>query len=207
MIIIIAAAGEGRRLNKHKPKIMIEVTGKTILQHQLAAFSPSDEIRLVVGYQADEVIKLAFNLNKNIKIFVNEKFLTTGVPYSFCMACEDIDENVLLVDGDLIFDKETVDRFRLVKSGIGVCNITTENAVKCLVSDGQICTFGRGDHEWACICKIHPSVLMKNDRFVCDSLARKLPTPAIPVHRVEIDTPADLENAERILLNNELGNM
>jgi choline kinase len=199
--IVIAAAGEGSRLGMRVPKAMVEVAGKTILEYQLGAFSNDDDVRIVAGFKIAEISELAARLNPRVKIYENSDYSTTGVPYGCLLACGDINEPTLFVDGDLIFDKSTVDKFREIDSGIGVCDLSTEHPVMATVHDGKVISFDRkvGNFEWACVCKIHPSVLCADDRYMFYSLRRNLPISAVPIERIEIDTPADLELAENLV--------
>jgi len=61
MKAIIIAAGMGTRLEHHtdeKPKCMVEVGGRSILAHQLAAFAENgvEDIHVVRGYLADRLV-------------------------------------------------------------------------------------------------------------------------------------------------------
>lgn len=201
MNIVIAAAGEGSRLGMQIPKAMVEIAGKTILEYQLDAFSEDDEIRIVAGFKMKEISELVARLNPRVKIYENADYSTTGVPYGCLLACRDINEPVLFVDGDLIFDKLTVDKFRKIESGIGVCELSTEHPVMATVHEGKVISFDRkaGNFEWACICKVQPSVLFDDDRYVFHSLRRNLPISAVEIERIEIDTPADLALAESLI--------
>ena len=47
----------GSRLGFGMPKCLVEVKGHRIFEYQLEALDWADEIRMVVGYHADEVVK------------------------------------------------------------------------------------------------------------------------------------------------------
>lgn len=110
--IIIPAAGFGHRLMSKKPKALISINGTTILDRQLSILSstfPKAEITLIVGFEAERIIK---NVPSNIKIIKNSKFRTTNVAHSLQMGLRQTKyDNVLIVYGDLIFQKDLFTRF------------------------------------------------------------------------------------------------
>ena len=55
--VIVLAAGEGRRMRSRGPKVLVDLAGRTLLQHVLdrAALLGADRIRVVVGHGADTV--------------------------------------------------------------------------------------------------------------------------------------------------------
>ncbi len=58
LAIVIMAAGKGTRLKSHRPKVLHEIGGKTLLRHVIAAATQivaPGNIYAVVGHQADEV--------------------------------------------------------------------------------------------------------------------------------------------------------
>ncbi len=55
--VIVLAAGEGRRMRSRGPKVLVDLAGRTLLQHVLdrAALLGADRVRVVVGHGADAV--------------------------------------------------------------------------------------------------------------------------------------------------------
>ena len=56
--IVISCAGMGTRLGLCCTKALVEVEGKTLIERQLDMLKDYDDIRVVVGYQAEKVIEL-----------------------------------------------------------------------------------------------------------------------------------------------------
>ena len=54
--IVIGCAGAGTRLGWGIPKALIEVAGKSLLTRHLENLRDEEDIRIVVGYQAEKVI-------------------------------------------------------------------------------------------------------------------------------------------------------
>ena len=84
MNAIILAAGKGKRLGyltKNKPKCMVNLFGKTMLEWQVSIFKKCgiSDISVVTGYKA-ELIDLP-----NLEFFHNKNFETTNMVESlFC---------------------------------------------------------------------------------------------------------------------------
>ena len=105
MKAIILAAGEGRRLRpltNEKPKAMIEIGGKSLIQHQVDIFRECEinEIFIITGYLSD---KINF---KNIVYLKNENFDKTNMVETLFCAREIMNEAVIVSYGDIIFEKK-----------------------------------------------------------------------------------------------------
>ena len=114
MKVIILAAGIGSRLKpitNEKPKCLVKVSGKSILEYQLFGLTESgvrqEDINVVVGYKKDMIknhLKEQFN---EVNIIVNDDFLSTNNMYSLYLALKKIninDEQVIICNGDCIYD-------------------------------------------------------------------------------------------------------
>ena len=99
---VIAAAGFGSRLNRGIPKCLVEVNGHKIIEYQLAQLQEIPDVRLVVGYHADEVIQAVKQLRQDVKFIINDCYDTTTTLQSYYMGCCDLHDYFLLLDGDII---------------------------------------------------------------------------------------------------------
>jgi len=118
MELVILSAGIGKRLRPltdKKPKCLIEVLGKPILEHQLELFLDNnqiDQIIIIIGYKADLIkkyIKSRKNSNRKIKLLVNQIYDKTNNMYSLYLAEDYLKNSFLLLNGDVILQKEIVD--------------------------------------------------------------------------------------------------
>jgi phosphoenolpyruvate phosphomutase len=110
---IIAAAGFEKQLLpliEDKPKCLLDIKGKTILERQVAALNECNikEIALVRGYRK-EAITLP-----NIRYYDNDRYEQTGELYSVFCAEQELQGRCLILYGDIIFD--TVLLEKLLKS-------------------------------------------------------------------------------------------
>jgi len=109
---IILSAGQGSRLlplTENKPKCMLTVAGRTVLEWQLDALVSVgiNEITIVTGFHSKDVEKL---LNSNyaqhpgIKVLYNPFFNVSDNLTSCWLARTSMDTDFLLINGDTIFE-------------------------------------------------------------------------------------------------------
>lgn len=86
--VIIAAAGIGGRLGAGLPKCLVNVCGHMIFEYQLRAFEWADDIRIVVGYQAETVVRKISAVAPNVKFIHNKMFSTTNLRQSYFLGAQ-----------------------------------------------------------------------------------------------------------------------
>jgi len=110
MKAIILAAGTGSRLKKltkDRPKCMVDVAGKSLINYQLEVLKSCniDDINIISGYKYE---KIPF---KDINLFKNESYASTNMVYTLFCAKEilNLNEDILLSYGDIIYTKELLE--------------------------------------------------------------------------------------------------
>ena len=110
---IILAAGIGSRLRpitSNKPKCLVNVAGKPILDYQIKSYISAgfEKIIVVTGYKSGMVKDFCNNIEGvDIQIIENVDYETTNNMYSLYLAREEIDGNsFLLSNGDIVFDEQ-----------------------------------------------------------------------------------------------------
>jgi choline kinase len=105
MRIIILAAGQGTRLRPltdDRPKCMVELDGKPLIEHQLDLFKKFNiaDINVVTGYLEE---KINFN---GVEKFYNPKFDSTNMVSTLFCASELFDgtDDVLISYGDIVYN-------------------------------------------------------------------------------------------------------
>lgn len=108
MKAIILAAGRGTRLGLDLPKAMVEIDrGQTIIDYQvenLKPFFPVQNILVVVGFKKELITARHPELN----YVVNERFALTNTSKSLLEGLSHLDEDVLWLNGDVIFERELI---------------------------------------------------------------------------------------------------
>ena len=120
MKAIILAAGMGTRISKYideKPKSMVDIGGITLLQYTIEMLSKRgiNNITICVGYKAD-YIKSVID-NKSVKFIYNPFFdITNGIASMWFARNELIDEDTIIMSGDLYIEEEILDDLIPIKS-------------------------------------------------------------------------------------------
>lgn len=206
---VIAVAGLGSRLGHGKPKCLVEVAGRKILEYQLELLRDVPDVRLVVGYMEHEVREFALGLRPDLTIVRNPAYRTTTTQQSYWLGARYLEGPCVYLDGDIIFAPETFRAF-LARAGgeaplIAVTESKTEQAVFTetigVESRGTLQVTGfsrtrRAAWEWANLACLPAGMLEENGGNVFERLSRYLPLPAQPIVCCEVDTEADLQQAE-----------
>src|SRR4051812_37969868 len=102
MDALILAAGSGRRLRHDRPKCLVDLGGRPLIDHQMQALDWAGVKRVVVvaGYHSDEVRDA---LPPGTPMVINPDYAETNSLYSFWLARQEIGEEVLVLNGDVLF--------------------------------------------------------------------------------------------------------
>lgn len=205
-IVVIAAAGRGNRLGAGMPKCLVKVNDHMVFEYLLKAFEWADEIRMVVGYKADEVIKTVTEINSKVKFIRNEEFSNTTTLQSNFIGAENIAEKALFIDGDMIISKQTAEylcsEYEKGNNFIGVATDISEEPVYAGVNKENVEWFSydrKSDYEWANVALIDVAKLEYLHTHFFVQLEKFLPMKAIKIERLEIDTPTDLKYTQKIV--------
>ena len=198
-IVIIAAAGVGSRLGKGMPKCLVEVAGHPIIEYQLERFRWADEIRMVIGYKANEVMKRVDSLSSDVRFVVNEDYSTTTTLQSNIIGTQGERGLMLFIDGDMLISKDTSEKIHLAldreEAFVGVTEELSSTPVYANCQNGMVFDFSFEN-----IAFIDPSRLEYRASYFFEGLQPYLPMPMLSIERLEIDTLEDLEQAETAVL-------
>lgn len=119
MKAIILAAGEGKRvkqLTKENPKCMIKLFGKTLLEHQIEIFRKNKvtDIVIVTGYKSESI-----NVS-DVKIYRNDRYDSTNMVETLFCAKKELDSDVIVSYGDILFEDKTLKKLLESKNDISV---------------------------------------------------------------------------------------
>ena len=112
MKAVILAAGMGIRLRPltYKiPKPLIKIDGISLIKRSLDHLNEIGikEVIVVIGYLSNLIKRKVGNHYKNIKIHYtyNPEYENSGSMYSLSKTKDIIDDNIILLEGDLLYDK------------------------------------------------------------------------------------------------------
>ena len=116
MKAIILAAGQGSRLKPktdNLPKCLVHVKGVPILQYQLEALESLGITTciIVVGFMGKLIQQEYGYIFGNLKLdyVTNHHFLETNNIYSLWCAKEYLEDDIILIEGDVLFDKHILE--------------------------------------------------------------------------------------------------
>lgn len=153
MKALILNSGMGSRmgvLTSEHPKCMTEISSKeTILSRQLKKIANTDisEVVITTGLFDDVLVNYCESLELPLHFtFVkNEKFKDTNYIYSIYCAKEYLDDDILLMHGDLVFENAVLDDVLASDSSCMTVSSTLalpEKDFKAVIQNGQITKVG-----------------------------------------------------------------
>ena len=212
MKVIILAAGQGFKLDGFNKLLISDPDdGLTILEKFVAGFG-AENITVVVGYRAINVM----NRFQNLNYVYNSKWSSLNNSYSLALALTD--EPTLVISGDLIIDPELISALKLEARDVAVTKSTehrTSSAINVQSNQNSVISeFYQGktrdseDKESVGIFYIKDKELLHRWRQNCFDNPHAFAAQNLPVNLsqdiyelcadkyqiVEIDTPNDYIN-------------
>lgn len=224
---VILAAGTGSRLGdqtEKKPKCLIEIGGKPIITHQLEALADHGvgPVLIVLGHEGEQI---RAQVGDAVEYIVNRDYKETNSLYSLWLARSRIKPPFVLLNSDLLFHPDILDR--VLSHGGSVLaydstSISGREKTKVAVRNDRILDLGKDlpveaargeslgllkfDHEGAeallktadhLVAQGHQgSWVIEATRTVCSNV----PVTGVNVAGlpwVEVDFPYDLDQARR----------
>ena len=111
MKAVILAAGTGQRLypvTLERPKCLIDIEGKPILNYQLNALRANgiDRITVVAGHHIDKIRDYTKDRD-GVEVIENKQYRMSNILTSFWYALEELaeDEDLVVIAGDVVFEE------------------------------------------------------------------------------------------------------
>ena len=203
---VICAAGLGSRLGLDIPKCLVPIGKKRVIDYQIELLSAIPDVRVVVGFREEDVIKTVRAIRPDAIFVRNPNFMKTSTIDSLLLATQDLEGPYMILDGDLVIHPGDFNNFlqRCQKEEdlVGVTPSKTDEAVFVDLDKDENYVEGfqrttRRKYEWCGIAQIVNARLEKSTTWVYQELERYLPLPVCPIQTYEIDTPDDLRRAHR----------
>ena len=202
--VIICCAGVGSRLGLNVPKCLALVEGRPLIYWQLDLLEDFENVVVVTGYQASEVMKTVLARRPDAIFVVNHEYETTSTLDSLIMGASALDEPFVYLDGDLLVDDRALELMRNAPCpSIGIKRTYSEQPVCVKLGTGKqeglVTGFTRNllEYEWTGLALLHPRevVAAKGAQYVYHAVERVLPVTAVEIDCIEIDTREELEEA------------
>jgi choline kinase len=149
-IILIAGVGKRLRGTTDNPKCLLKVNGIPLLERYLRSLASLDvkDIALVVGYKKEKIIEFVKNLDLPVKVlFMENPDFTRGSILSLNRARDLLKGDIVLMDGDVFFDREILGKLIQGKAGnfiaIDTTSKSTGEEVMAGVRNGRILEMSR----------------------------------------------------------------
>ena len=201
--VVISCAGIGSRLGLGLTKALVKINGRSLISWQLELFKEVEDIRIVVGFQANDIIEEVLKYRQDVIFIFNHRYFETKTGASFYLGARHANEYILEWDGDLLVHPDDVKKILNTK-GEFICyaDITSEDAVFVKTDEnGNVLQFSReeGDYEWT-----GPACIKKENLFYCTQNVYNifepyLPMKGIKVRAYDIDTYNDYIRVSEII--------
>ena len=147
MRAIILAAGLGIRmspLTNTVPKCLLDIGGKSVIERQIEILHSVGvrKIILVLGYRADMVRKIT---KRKCTHVINQNYKTTNSIESLWLARNFLRDDLLIINGDVIFEKKLI--YDLIQNPSNICFALTtaweaNRGYKIEVKNGRVVKIG-----------------------------------------------------------------
>jgi choline kinase len=197
--VVISCAGIGSRLGLGQTKALINIGGKSLIRLQLELLEDVEDIRVVVGYQAKDIIKEVLKIRKDVIFVYNHNYFDTKTGASFYLGSKHANEYVIAWDGDLLVHPDDVKKcLETAGEYVGYSSINSTEAIFVKTNEaGDVLSFSRdyGDYEWtgpACMKKEKVKWTSAN---VFNQLEEYLPMQGLKIRAQDLDTYEDYQKA------------
>ncbi len=209
--VVICCAGMGTRLGIGTTKALIDICGKPLIIRLLEQLNDYDDIRIVVGFQAEKLIQVVNGFRQDIMYVLNHDYETTGVADSLRKALVGARDYLISFDGDTLVDPRDMEGFLACENAcLGISPVSSDAPVLADVDGGTVLHLSKssGGHQWPGIAKIKSSSFKGDSPHVYDVLNKLLPLPGYRMDTRAIDTPEDYDRAvewfDKFLKENEV---
>ncbi|MBR2142007.1 NTP transferase domain-containing protein [Anaerovibrio sp.] len=197
--VVITCAGIGSRLGLGTTKALIDINGKSLIHWQLDLFQDVEDIRIVVGFEANRVIEEVRKYRPDAIFVYNHDYFNTKTGTSYYLGAKDGKEYAMEYDGDLLVHPDDV-KMLLAKDGewIAYADKRSEDAVYLSLNEqGEVTGFSRdnGDYEWTGPCCLHRDKIQYTSGNVFNVLEPYIPLPGVKIRACDIDTYGDYQKA------------
>jgi choline kinase len=201
--VVLSCAGIGSRLGLAKTKALVSIAGKSLIAWQLEVLKDVEDLRIVIGFQASEVVKEVLKYRKNVIFVYNHEYFETKTGASYYLGGRDANDLVIEWDGDLLVHPEDAKKLVSMETEfVAYSDKTSDETVFVRTeADGSVLAFSRenGDYEWTGPACLERSKLKWNSNHVYNMIEPYLPITGVKIRAQDIDTYDDYKRAENFI--------
>ena len=197
--VVLTCAGIGSRLGLAQTKALLSIGGRTLIAWQLELLTQVEDLRIVVGYQAADVVKEVLRFRQDAIFVYNHNYFATKTGASLFLGARHANSYVVQWDGDLLVHPEDA-RALLAMPGEYLAYSTPASEDPVFVhtgAEGSVQSFstGQGAFEWTGPARIKKERIQETTGHVYTMLQDHLPLPGVQVRAQDVDTYADYQRA------------
>lgn len=208
--VVISAAGVGSRLGLGQTKSLLRLADKSLIETQLDQFADVQDVRVVVGFQAQDLMDAALSQRRDLIFVFNHDYFHTKTGASLYLGAKHANEWVVAWDGDLLVHPDDIAECLLGgQTYVCVSQKTSEDAVFVKLDERQrivAFTDDDGDFEWSGPACFHRSQVYFTSDHVYTLLEPLLPLPYKIIRGRDIDTYEDYKKALDFVASWQRGN-
>jgi|LakMenEpi03Aug12_release.lakeMendotaPanAssembly.Ray.scaffolds.fasta_scaffold01364_28 choline kinase len=140
--VIILGAGVGARIKSYEPRSLIKIRNKALIDYQIELINkyiPKNSITLVVGYDANKIIKKVYG---RVKIVENQIYNESNSAESLRLAVNNSSiQQAIVMHGDLYFEDTLFNYFDFRESFILTSSLFNQKEVGVTIVDGYATIF------------------------------------------------------------------
>ena len=193
--IVLSCAGIGSRLGLGQTKALIDVNGQPLIHWHLEMFENFEDLRIVIGFQANDIIKAVLEKRKNIIFVYNHNYFDTKTGTSYYLGARHGNEYAIEWDGDLVVHHNDIKRcLEYQGEYIGCSDIVSDDPVFVKSDEKeQVISFSRenGDFEWTGPASLKKEKIKYTSTNVFNQIEEYLPLPLLKIRAQDIDTYDD----------------
>lgn len=201
--VVLSCAGIGSRLGLAQTKALVQIMGKSILGWQMEVFTDVEDLRIVVGYQAMEVVREVRRYRDDVIFVYNHNYFRTKTGKSYVLGGQHANDLVVEWDGDsLVHPDDAKLLLSMREEYVAYTEVSSDEPVFAQVDgDGNVIGFSRehGEYEWTGPCCLRRSRLIERGVDVFHILEPHLPLKGVKIRAQDIDTYDDYKRAEEFV--------
>lgn len=201
--VVICSAGMGTRLGIGTTKALIDICGKPLIIRQLELLDGYDDVRIVLGYQAEKVIEVVNNHRKDVMFAFNYDYQNTGAAASLSKGIINSRKYIVSIDGDLLINPNDFDKFiNYDGECIAISKNVSDEPVNVKIEHNRAISFCKtSDYEWSGMVKVKRDSLKFQKGHIYEMLTDALPMDVMNIETRDIDTQDDYERTVKWVKN------